>query len=126
MTKYSIKDLDLRGKTVFIRVDFNVPIKNGTITDDTRITASLPTIEYAIRHGWALDDFSDRGDRIGGAEIDTGRPSERCHDCCPCDSRGEGGRAAIAGMGARRNQPSAQVPTTATLQTLTKALPFSA
>jgi phosphoglycerate kinase len=51
MTKYSIKDLDLRGKRVFIRVDFNVPIKNGAITDDTRITASLPTIQHALDHG---------------------------------------------------------------------------
>ncbi len=51
MTKYSIKDLDLDGKRVFIRVDFNVPIKNGSITDDTRITSSLPTIQYALDHG---------------------------------------------------------------------------
>ena len=51
MTKYSIKDLDLRGKKAFIRVDFNVPLKNGTITDDTRITSSLPTIQYALEQG---------------------------------------------------------------------------
>jgi phosphoglycerate kinase len=51
IVKYSIKDLDLTGKRVFIRVDFNVPIKNGAITDDTRITSSLPTIQYALDQG---------------------------------------------------------------------------
>ncbi len=49
--KLSISDLDLGGKKVFIRVDFNVPIKNGVIGDDTRIRASLPTIQYALEHG---------------------------------------------------------------------------
>jgi phosphoglycerate kinase len=49
--KLSIKDLDLKGQRVFIRVDFNVPLKNGTIGDDTRIKASLPTIKYALEHG---------------------------------------------------------------------------
>jgi len=47
----SITDLDLAGKRVFIRVDFNVPIKGGTIGDDTRIRASLPTITYALEQG---------------------------------------------------------------------------
>jgi phosphoglycerate kinase len=51
MTKYSIRDLALSGKRVFIRVDFNVPLKNGAITDDTRITSSLPTIEDALGRG---------------------------------------------------------------------------
>ena len=49
--KRSITDLALKGKRVFIRVDFNVPIKGGAITDDTRIRASLPTIKYALDHG---------------------------------------------------------------------------
>jgi phosphoglycerate kinase len=47
----SIKDLDVAGKRVFLRVDFNVPIKNGTIGDDTRVRASLPTIRYALERG---------------------------------------------------------------------------
>jgi phosphoglycerate kinase len=51
VAKLSIKDLDLHGKRVFIRVDFNVPIKDGKVDDDSRITASLPTIQYAIEHG---------------------------------------------------------------------------
>ena len=51
MPKLSIRDLNLAEKRVFVRVDFNVPIKNGVIKDDTRITASLPTITYALEHG---------------------------------------------------------------------------
>ena len=47
MAKLSVKDLPLRGKRVFIRVDFNVPIKDGKVEEDTRIEASLPTIQYA-------------------------------------------------------------------------------
>ena len=49
--KYSIRELDLRDRRVFVRVDFNVPIKGGRITDETRITASLPTIQHALANG---------------------------------------------------------------------------
>ena len=51
MFKKTIKDVDLAGKRVFIRVDFNVPIKGGEIEDDTRIQGALPTIKYAIEQG---------------------------------------------------------------------------
>jgi phosphoglycerate kinase len=51
MAKYSLSDLDLAGARAFVRVDFNVPIKNGRITDETRITAALPTIQDALARG---------------------------------------------------------------------------
>lgn len=51
MSKKTMKDLQLEGKRVFCRVDFNVPMEEGTITDDTRIRAAIPTIDYLINEG---------------------------------------------------------------------------
>ena len=55
MAKLSVRDLDLKGKRIFMRVDFNVPLNDaGEITDDTRIQASLPTIQYIVERGGRL------------------------------------------------------------------------
>ena len=59
--KKTIKDYNLKGKKVIIRCDFNVPIKDGEIQDDTRIKASLKTIEYAISKGAKLILLSHLG-----------------------------------------------------------------
>jgi phosphoglycerate kinase len=61
MAKKTIRDVELKGKKVLIRVDFNVPMKNGVITDDNRIVQALPTIKYAIKEGGKVILFSHLG-----------------------------------------------------------------
>ncbi len=110
MAKLSIKDLDLAGKRLFLRVDFNVPIKDGRITSDTRIRASMPTIVYALDHGATVILASHLGRPKGKVNAEftlrpvaarlselLGRPVEFADDCVGPAAEAAVARAAQGG-----------------------------
>ena len=70
MAKKTVRDIELKDKRVFVRVDYNVPMKEGVIRDDTRIQASLPTVKYLVEKGAKVILASHMG-RPDGARVES-------------------------------------------------------
>ncbi len=111
MAKKTIRDIDVAGRRVFLRVDFNVPIKEGRIKDDTRIVASLPTIKYALEKGATVICASHLGRPKGKPNPDMslrpvaprlcdliGHPVEFAEDCIGAPAQAAIERAGRGGV----------------------------
>ena len=68
--KKTVRDIDIKGKKIICRCDFNVPMKDGAITDDFRITSALPTIQYMLEQGAAVILMSHMGKPKGAPKAD--------------------------------------------------------
>ncbi len=79
MAKQTVRDLDVKGKRVIVRVDFNVPIKEGKIKDDNRIVQALPTINYLVEHGARIILLSHLG------KVDHKDPAQKAIDIAKND-----------------------------------------